>query len=53
MILDKDRYIDNLDKVLESKDKSINGLNERLENILNSKGYKFIRFVRKIMFWRK
>ena len=53
MILDKDRYIDNLDKVLESKDKSIDGLNERLENILNSKGYKFIRFVRKIMFWRK
>ena len=53
IILDKDRHIDNLDKVLESKDKSINGLNERLENILNSKGYKFIRFVRKIMFWRK
>ena len=53
MIVDKDRHIDNLDKVLESKDKSINGLNERLENILNSKGYKFIRFVRKIMFWRK
>ena len=53
IILDKDRHIDNLDKVLESKDKSINGLNERLENVLNSKGYKFIRFVRKIMFWRK
>ena len=53
IIVDKDRHIDNLDKVLESKDKSINGLNERLENILNSKGYKFIRFVRKIMFWRK
>ena len=53
IILDKERHIDNLDKVLESKDKSINGLNERLENILNSKGYKFIRFVRKIMFWRK
>lgn len=53
MILDKDRHIDNLDKVLESKDKSIDGLNERLENILNSKGYKFIQFTRKIMFWRK
>ena len=53
MIVDKDRHIDNLDKVLESKDKSIDGLNERLENILNSKGYKFIQFARKIMFWRK
>ena len=53
MILDKDRHIDNLDKVLESKDKSIGGLNEKLENILNSKGYKFIQFTRKIMFWRK
>ena len=53
MILDKDRHIENLDKVLESKDKSIDGLNERLENILNSKGYKFIQFARKIMFWRK
>ena len=60
MILDKDSHIDNLNKMILDKDshidnldKNIDVLNERLEDILNSKGYKFIQFVRKIMFWRK
>lgn len=60
IVLDKDRHIGNLDKMILDKDrhiddldKNIDGLNERLGDILNSKGYKFIQFVRKIMFWRK